>query len=602
MSTPPNHNTLNRGSNNFGTSPIVNNNFVQPSQQSQSQSQQSQSPLHESLSRSHSFTNLSQNQQQQQQQQQQPTNQQQQQQQHQFVTATTPTTPQNGGFKQASQMSNSVSNFDSFGSTSIQPLPQHQPISYFPNPQYSNSSSLVGDETTLKRLIKIGNWNNVFKVAELCIANTNNPQSILQYKLCRIIAHVKMRSYSAADSEIKGIGDIRDLVNCYESYPQLFPGKKGSMVPFSMRIIKAELACHLNTEKFQLDSLYALLSICKKEIQNLNETISKNNSNNNNNNNNIIKKSTSTIVSEELSKNHNIYLSQLENTTASLISPRIEESNNSNSSNNNNNNNTSTPMLPISSTISVEEIFEQGGNTLQSLLELLSLWRERERRIIFSIVTFIIQKNRDFLLAIKILEDLIQKFEADIYILSALGRIHLQMGNLKGAEKIFKFVDIIIKNTINDNNNNNNLNNSLKILSLMNHGFYSIASDQYPSAIKYFEDVIQIEPNNIAAINNKCISMLYTCDLGGAITELEGVLQEKTSPIDPSPTTQTTTPQKQKYEKSIDETLIFNICSLYELASDKSNEKKKSIMGDVAKKAPDNFDFKVFKISSNPTL
>lgn len=81
------------------------------------------------------------------------------------------------------------------------------------------------------------------------------------------------------------------------------------------------------------------------------------------------------------------------------------------------------------------------------------------------------------------------------------------------------------------------------------------------------------------AANNKAICHLYTCDLTKAISFLEEVIRK-----DP--------------EKNLNETLIFNLCTLYDLKSDNSVDKKKSIMALVAKFAPDSFDFSVLKLTS----
>eukprot|EP01133_Synstelium_polycarpum_P007487 gene7487-8759_t len=314
------------------------------------------------------------------------------------------------------------------------------------------------------------------------------------------------------------------------------------MVPFSMRVIKAELACHLGVEKYQLDALYALLSICKREIQNLEAAAT-----------------TSQQKGFDASKSplsdQQIFLAQVDAATnTSLLTPSGSPAINATSG---------TPpqvsALQLSINNDIGDIFENSSNGL-------AVWRLRERRIVFSIVTFLIQKNRDYLLAIKILEDLILQQQADYWILSALGRIHLQMGSIAHADSIFKQADKLIPEP------------DISVVSNMNKGFLAVATDQYPKAIEHFDKVLKLDPTNIAAANNKSISMLYTCDLSGAVATLEQLMQ------------------KEK-DKSIDETLIFNICSLYELSSEKSNEKKKAMMADIAKRAPDHFDFKVFKIS-----
>lgn len=102
--------------------------------------------------------------------------------------------------------------------------------------------------------------------------------------------------------------------------------------------------------------------------------------------------------------------------------------------------------------------------------------------------------------------------------------------------------------------------------------------DQFTAAIDHFQAVLDVEPNNIAAANNKSICLLYISDLSRAVSTLEEIIRK-----DP--------------EKNLHETLVFNLCTLYDLKSDGNLEKKKFITSLVAKYATDSFDFSVLKLN-----
>jgi lipoprotein NlpI len=117
------------------------------------------------------------------------------------------------------------------------------------------------------------------------------------------------------------------------------------------------------------------------------------------------------------------------------------------------------------------------------------------------------------------------------------------------------------------------------VLCNMNRGYLSLAMDQYNTAVENFQAVLNVDSNNIVAANNKAICLLYKCDMTGATNMLEEIIRR-----DP--------------ERNLNETIVFNLCTLYDLKSDNSTEKKKSIMNLVAKFGSDSFDFSVLKLTS----
>jgi hypothetical protein len=82
----------------------------------------------------------------------------------------------------------------------------------------------------------------------------------------------------------------------------------------------------------------------------------------------------------------------------------------------------------------------------------------------------------------------------------------------------------------------------------------------------------------IAAANNYAISLLYTCGLQAAIKFLENLLFRET-------------------EKFLNETLVFNLCIMYELATDRSVEKKKEVYKLITRHASEAFNPAVVKLS-----
>lgn len=101
--------------------------------------------------------------------------------------------------------------------------------------------------------------------------------------------------------------------------------------------------------------------------------------------------------------------------------------------------------------------------------------------------------------------------------------------------------------------------------------------DQYTLAIENFTKVLAIDPSHVVAANNKALCYLYTGDVSKAIDILEEVLFS-----DPATTLQ--------------ENIVFNLCTMYDLATDKSFDKRKKILQLVRTHAPDNFSLNSLKL------
>ena len=61
------------------------------------------------------------------------------------------------------------------------------------------------------------------------ISTAKYPHHKLRYRLARIIGMIKMRMHIQAFNEFVDIGKIDDPKNLYETYPDLYPNKKGTV-------------------------------------------------------------------------------------------------------------------------------------------------------------------------------------------------------------------------------------------------------------------------------------------------------------------------------------------------------------------------------------
>lgn len=98
-------------------------------------------------------------------------------------------------------------------------------------------------------------------------------------------------------------------------------------------------------------------------------------------------------------------------------------------------------------------------------------------------------------------------------------------------------------------------------------GLVAVGQGKFGDAVDCFHSALQAEPNNVVAANNRAVCMLYMCALPHALLALEQSLSSG----------------------HMNQVVIGNLCTLYDLASDKSSDKKKLLLGLVSKYASDDF-------------
>uniref|UniRef100_A0A7N4NLN8 Trafficking protein particle complex subunit 12 n=1 Tax=Sarcophilus harrisii TaxID=9305 RepID=A0A7N4NLN8_SARHA len=304
----------------------------------------------------------------------------------------------------------------------------------------------------------------------------------------RLALLVKLSLFQNAEMEFEPFGNLDQPDLYYEYYPHVYPGRRGSMVPFSMRILHAELQQYLGNPQESLDRLHNLKTICSKILRNLEQGLAEDGSMNN--------------ITQE-------------NRHASV-----------------------------------------------------QLWRSRLGRVMYSMANCLLMM-KDYVLAVDTYHSVIKYYpEQEPQLLSGIGRIFLQIGDIKMAEKYFQDVERVSQKL-------DGLQN--KIMVLMNRAFLHLGQNNFAEAHKFFTEILRIEPTNAVANNNAAVCLLYLGKLKDSLRQLEGMVQQ-----DP--------------KHYLHESVLFNLTTMYELESSRSMQKKQSLLEAVAVKEGDSFNTQCLKL------
>uniref|UniRef100_A0A672RC54 Trafficking protein particle complex subunit 12 n=1 Tax=Sinocyclocheilus grahami TaxID=75366 RepID=A0A672RC54_SINGR len=148
--------------------------------------------------------------------------------------------------------------------------------------QVLSANSVEQNFLGLKRLISTKNWRAAVDLTgRLLTAHgqgygksgqpTNHTTDSLQLWFVRLALLVKLSLFQNAELEFEPFGNLDHPNLYYEYYPTVYPGRRGSMVPFSMRVLHAELPQYLQKPQETLDRLHRIKSVCQKILSNLQE-------------------------------------------------------------------------------------------------------------------------------------------------------------------------------------------------------------------------------------------------------------------------------------------------------------------------------------------
>uniref|UniRef100_A0A1A7YHD5 Trafficking protein particle complex subunit 12 n=2 Tax=Iconisemion striatum TaxID=60296 RepID=A0A1A7YHD5_9TELE len=360
----------------------------------------------------------------------------------------------------------------------------------------SVEQSFVG----LKQLISSKNWRAAVDLTgRLLTAHgqgygkagqpTSHTTDSLQLWFVRLALLTKLNLFQNTELEFEPFGNLDHPDLYYEYYPTVYPGRRGSMVPFSMRLLHAELPQYLAKPQEALDRLHNLKTVCLAILENLEKGLAEDGS--------------------------MITLAQ-ENRQASL-----------------------------------------------------KLWRSRLSRVMYSMANCLLLM-KDYILAVETYHSIIQyEPQQRVQLLSGIGRIFLQIGDVKMAERYFQDVEksCQVKGS--------NLIHTTCVL--MNRAFVYLSQNSYAEAHASFLEVLKIDSKHPVANNNAAVCLLYLGRLKESLGQLEGLVQQ-----DPA--------------HYLHESVLFNLTTMYELESSRSTQKKQALLEAVACREGDSFNAQCLKL------
>ncbi|XP_035785477.1 trafficking protein particle complex subunit 12-like [Anopheles albimanus] len=178
------------------------------------------------------------------------------------------------------------------------------------------------------------------------------------------------------------------------------------------------------------------------------------------------------------------------------------------------------------------------------------LWTARENRVLHSIVNCALVV-KDYGLVEQLLGRLTEASASNMQqqrtLLSAWGRIRLQCGDIMGAERKFAEARRLKEDK------------SSEVIDLIDRGLFAVAQNDFQGALALFQKASLLAPANTMLYNNMGVCLLYSGKLKEAISMYEGAIQRNPKPC-------------------LNESLLVNLSTLYELESNNAKEKKINLL------------------------
>lgn len=505
------------------------------------------------------------------------------------------------------------------------PGPQSDPLLRLP----TSLNDFCYQITQIQDLARQGSWRPILEKVNHArkLALLQKPHEHLAYLAYNVLALAKLRRYGDAVEELSTMEDFDSPQYKYESHPLFYNGKSGSMVPFSLRWLHAQLPYRVGKKKETLDRLYELLDFVESKIaqaQSVNKVgaqfieSAKNEVGTQSLDSTELPKNLSSSKTETLSSsvpaNADVDVGMLVNPvgidgTGNLVDSSVNPLNSVNNVPNGQLGDGAIPFeslrldernseighietldpkmlaegLPVAggkdgdivlnSLDEVSDEFDQKltfasktEGQLSALSTSLGRWRRREEIVISSILGHHLSQ-KDYNTAMKWMEKLLQKNPSDPFLLSKLGQVQMQLGDLNGAKNTFSRIEAMV-------NQGQVPASSLEVLKNMvnrNRGLQHLVAKDYTAAIREYEEALDRDPADIIATNNKALCLMYSRDLLGSIKVLENTL-ERVPVI------------------ALNENVVLNLCSMYELAFVSNLETKRSLSSWIVQIAPEDFD------------
>ncbi|KAM8914622.1 trafficking protein particle complex subunit 12 [Spinachia spinachia] len=366
--------------------------------------------------------------------------------------------------------------------------------------QVLTANSVEPSSTGLQRLISSKNWRAAVDLTGRLLTahgqgygKAGQPSAhttdSLQLWFVRLALLTKLNLFQNAELEFEPFGDLDQPDLYYEYYPTVYPGRRGSVVPFSMRLLHAELPQYMAKPQEALDRLHNLKTVCLAIHKNLEKGLAEDGS-----------------------------------------------------------------MITL---------------TQENRQVSLKLWRSRLNRVMYSMANCLLLM-KDYILAVETYHSIIQyEPQQRVQLLSGIGRIFLQIGDVNTAERYFLDVEKACQTA--------GSQPAHATCVLMNRAFVYLSQNNYGEAHASFSEVLKSDPKNPVANNNAAVCLLYLGRLKESLGQLEGLVQQ-----DPA--------------LYLHESVLFNLTTMYELESSRSTQKKQALLEAVACREGDSFNAQCLKL------
>ncbi|KAL6227800.1 hypothetical protein ACLB2K_001756 [Fragaria x ananassa] len=134
---------------------------------------------------------------------------------------------------------------------------------------FTSLNDLAQELASLQDLATRGSWRSILDKVTRARAQSllTKPHDHLVYFTYNVLALTKLRRFTDAAAEIDSLEDLNSLRYKYEGYPDVYPGRVGSMVPFSLRWMYALIPMKLGRRQDGLDRLYVLLDFVRRKVK-----------------------------------------------------------------------------------------------------------------------------------------------------------------------------------------------------------------------------------------------------------------------------------------------------------------------------------------------
>lgn len=197
------------------------------------------------------------------------------------------------------------------------------------------------------------------------------------------------------------------------------------------------------------------------------------------------------------------------------------------------------------------------------------LWCNREIRTLHSIVNCAIS-CKNYSLALEVLEQVLLK-SSDLpahhrrSLLSALGRLHLQLGDVIGAEQYFNYASSVRQQcAVGADGKGALVGTAPDLRESIDRGLLAVSQNAFAEALESFQRAADLDPANIMVLNNMAVCHLYLGHLRDALSILENALTS-------NPT------------QGLHEALLLNMSTLIEFESSHCNQKKLGLLKMLAR-------------------